>query len=47
MIFQNLVTILPPFFRFWKTKTKSLGKIKNSEAIFCSHEHDEQVCQVS
>ena len=37
-----------PCFRLWKTITKSLGKkTKNSEATFCSHKHDEQVCQVS
>ena len=36
-----------PFFRLWKTITKSPAKIKKSEATFCSHKHDEQVCQVS
>ena len=40
MIFQSLVMILPRFVDF-------CGKIKKSEAAICSHEHDEQVCQVS
>ena len=44
MIFQSLVMILPRFFLLWKTTTKA--KIKKSEATFCSHEDDEQVCQV-
>ena len=38
----------PPFFRLWKTITKSLHvgkKIKISEAMFCSQENAEQVCQ--
>ena len=42
MIFQSLVMILP---RFLALILKA--KIKKSEARFCSHEHDEQVCQVS
>ena len=47
MIFQSLVMILPPFFSTLKTITKSLGKIKKSEATCCSQEHAEQVCQIS
>ena len=34
MIFQSLVTILPHFFRFWKTLTKSLGKYYKIWGIF-------------
>ena len=46
MVFQSLVTILPRFYfeRLWLS---AWAKIKNSEAPFCSREHDEQVCQVS
>ena len=38
-----------PFFLLWKTITIKVPrqKLKKSEAAFCSHEHDEQVCQVS
>ena len=34
------------FFLLRKTKAKSVGKNKKSEAIVCGHEHAEQVCQV-
>ena len=47
MIFQSFVMILPRFFNFERPYLSPWAKIKNSEAIFCSHEHDEQVCQVS
>ena len=49
MICQNLVMILPRFFFYFERpyKLSPLAKIKKSEAMFCSHEHDEQVCQVS
>ena len=38
-----------PFFDFERPYLSPKAKIKkkNSEAIFCSHEHDEHVCQVS
>ena len=47
MIFQSLVMILPRFFNFERPYLSPSAKIKKSEALFCSHEHDEQVCQVS
>ena len=39
--------LTPFFFDFERPKLSPWAKIKKSEAIFCSHEHDEQVCQVS
>ena len=47
MIFQSLVMILLYFFDFERPKLSPQAKIEKFEAIFCSHEHDEQVCQVS
>ena len=50
MIFQSLVMILTRFFDFSTLKDHNIlspwAKIKKSEARFCSHEHDEQLCQV-
>ena len=49
MIFQSFVMILPRFFDFerppWQISPQA--KIKKFEATCRSHEHDEQVCQVS
>ena len=34
-------------FKRGETKLSPLAKLEKSEGPFCSHEHDEQVCQVS
>ena len=48
MIFQSLVIFLPVFFNFERPQlSPPYPEFKKSEAKFCSHEHDEQVCQVS
>ena len=47
MIFRSLVTILPPFFDIERPYLSPQVKIVKSKPDFCSHEHDEQVCQVT
>ena len=46
MIFQNLVMILPCFFDFQRPYLSPEANIIKFEASCCSHERDEQVCQV-